>query len=217
MKKSRITISIVLIAAFLLTACSAQSTDQNSTAQSVVESTEPSDTNIIYGNVTAIDGSTITLALGTLNQDTAPSGDGQTEAQPSENRQNDGGQPPMPSGQPADMPSGQPADMPSGDGQPSMLTLTGETIAITVTNENVITTPEFNANQPDSQVGQQTSQPSAQKTGLAAIQAGSVLKIVYASDNETIQSITVINGFGGGFPGGSNRGNANSAPSASAS
>ena len=210
MKKSRITISIVLIAAFLLTACSAQTSDENSAAQSAASGDASNDANAIYGNVTAIDGSTITLALGTLNQDAVPDGDGQPGVQPSGDRQNGGGQL-------ADMPSGQPAGMPSGGGQPSMLTLTGETIAITVTDENVITTPEFNANQPDSQVSRQTSQPSAQKTGLAAIQTGSMLKIVYASDNETIQSITVINGLGGGFPGGSNRGNADSAPSASAS
>ena len=209
MKKIRFILMIVLAAAFVFTACSAQTSDENSAAQSAASGDASNDANAIYGNVTAIDGSTITLALGTLNQDAVPDGDGQPGAQPSGDGQNDDGPPPMP--------SGQPSGIPSGGEQPSMLTLTGETIAITVTDENVINTPEFNANQPDSQESRQSSQPSAQKTGLAAIQAGSVLKIVYASDNETIQSITVMNGFGGGFPGGSNRGNANSAPSASAS
>lgn len=234
MKKGRVTLLIVFIfiAAFLAAACSAQpanensqpeSSDESSPAQSASESSPAqsagsgetsNDENTIYGNVTAIEGSSITLALGTLNQDSVPGGNEQRGAQPSGDGQNGGGQAPsgMPSGQPSDMPSGQPSGMPSGGEQPSMLTLTGETITIAISDESLITTPGFNANT-SRQDSQQSSEPTDQKTGLAAIQTGSVLQVVYASDNETIQSITVMNGFRGG----QNGGNTNPSPSGEAS
>jgi predicted small secreted protein len=192
MRKRRLKLLIVFVvaAAFLLSACTSQSAD-NALRQSADETAQPAadangqsdDANTIYGSVTAINGSSITLELGTFNQDAFPNGGGQR-----------GGQ------APSDMPSVQPSDMPSGQ-RPSMLTLTGETTTITVTDESVITTPQFGRNETGGQNGRQEVQPSDMQTGLAAIQEGSVLKVVYASDSKTIQSITVMNGFSGG-PGG---------------
>ncbi len=92
-----------------------------------------------------------------------------------------------------------------------MLTLTGEIITIDLTDESVITVPEFSLN------AQESSQTSDQATGLDLIRAGSVLKVVYGSDNETIPSVTVISGFRGGkMQDGPSSGNKPS-PSASAS
>ncbi len=216
MRKRRLKLLIVFVvaAAFFLSACTSQSAD-NALRQSADETAQPAadetaqpaadangqsdDANTIYGSVTAINGSSITLELGTFNQDAFPNGGGQRGGQ------GDGQAP-------SDMPSVQPSDMPSGQ-RPSMLTLTGETTTITVTDESVITTPQFGRNETGGQNGRQEVQPSDMQTGLAAIQEGSVLKVVYASDNKTIQSITVMNGFSGG-PGGES---AIPAPAASAS
>ncbi len=185
---------------------SMQQTTDASQAQTQDSATATAEENAIYGEVTAVDGSTITLQIGTLNQGrlgedgAPPSGAGQD---------NDGAQPSgmpsdmpsgeQPSGMPSDIPSGEqpsgmPSNMPSGGQRPSMLTLTDETKTITIPDESIVTV---------------TGQDS-QETGLAAIKVGSTLEVVYAQDGETIASVVVMNG--GGFSGGSGGG---STPAAS--
>ncbi|MFZ5973912.1 MAG: proline-rich domain-containing protein [Bacillota bacterium] len=168
-RKIRKWIAVLVVAASVmgLAACGQQSA-----------STEA---NTIYGTVTAIDGSKITLAVGTLNtsmpQGTPPAGGQGPQGTPP------AGQAPQGT-PPAD---GQaPQGSPSADGgqgrKGGMLTLTGEEKTITVTDESVITVQDT----------------SSSKTGLAAISAGSTLKIVYDSANsDKITSIVVM---GGGMP-----------------
>jgi hypothetical protein len=199
MKKYRLIIFALLavLAVVTLTGCGqgAASADMQSSVQQTQGETQAQaqsgaaaeDKDAIYGNVTAIDGNNITLELGTVNQGALP--DGQDGAPPSGAGQGNGQDGGQPSGMPSDMPSGEqpsgmPSDMPSGGERPSMLSLTGETKTITVSDESVIA----------------TTGSDSQKTGLAAIQVGSTVKVVYAQDGETIQSITVMNG-GEGFPG----------------
>ena len=215
MKLSRKTliVAFVLIAAVLLTSCGqAQSASANAPAQSATAGASANEQNTIYGNVTAISGSNITLALGTLNMAANPSGQPGVSGAPSGNGQN---------GQSNS--STRPSGMPSGGQQASMLTLTGETRTITVTDESVISLPGMGQ-----QNGQQSAQPSggqtdgqnpqfsSQKGSLADIQVGSMLRVVYASDNTTIQSIVIMNGFNRGNSGGQNTANASGAPSAPA-
>ena len=231
MKKNTKTVLIVtiLIASLMLTACGQTQSPSDASfagtnaatgadaaasgqAQSSGEQASASDENAIYGEVTAINGSEITISVGTLNQQARPSGDQQGTMPSGEggNKEQMGQNPPdsNASGQPS---GGQPGDgqMPQGSGengaQPSgnqegrsMLTLTGETKTITVTDESVITTPSFNREQNGQESASASAEASASaKTGLAAIQTGSTIKIVYDSDNTTIKSITVMNGFGG--------------------
>lgn len=209
MKKYRLIISalLVLFTAVLLAGCgqgTAAADTQQTQGGSQAQATAPaSEENTIYGNVTAIDGSSITLELGTLNQEAMPGGQ---DGAPPAGAQGSGQAGEAPSGMPSDLPSGgQPSGMPSGEqppetpsdgARPSMLTLTGETKTITISDESIITV---------------TGQDS-QKTGLAAVREGSTLKVVFAQDGQTIQSVVVLNG-GGGFPGGAD--GKENAPSAS--
>lgn len=221
MKNKRILIIVsILIAAVLLASCGqAPTEDANTSAQSAnpsqtptdhastPESANPSgsgaaDQNAVYGNVTAISGDTITIAVGTLNQQARPSGS--APAQQGTDGQNNG-----------TPPSGNPSGMPSGGERPSMLTLTGETKNITVSDPSVISKQSFGSG-PNSQQSGSSAQPSiaTQQASLTDIQVGSTLKITYASDNTTIQSIEIMGGFNRGNQGGPNGGgNASATPS----
>ncbi len=212
MRKKRLIVFLLVavFASLLLAGCQAEETTESqetSQEQTQAESqdvqTEASAAtteteNAIYGNVTAIDGTSITLELGTLNEDMQTRG-GQDggEGQPPSGEGQDGEEPaempsdmPSPEDQPSDMPSGeQPSDLPSDGETPSMLTLTGETITITVDDESIIA----------------SFSDEDGETGLSAIEVGSTLKVVYADDGETVESITVMgggmNGFSGDKPG----------------
>lgn len=222
----------VMIATLLFTACGqAQTTDTgtdtsaapsasatpagSASAGSQGSQAAANEQNAVYGEVTAINGNVITLTVGTLNQQTRPSGERQQgQGSKGQDQQNAN-----PSGQPDANASARP----SGS-RPSMLTMTGETKTITVTDESVITKPSFNrpsgqngngqqASQQNSQQASQQPQFSNEKGSLSDIQVGATLRIVYASDNTTIQSIMVMGSFGRG----SGQNGQQSAPEASAS
>jgi hypothetical protein len=195
MRKKRL-IVFILTAAFaslLLAGCQAEEAAESRDVQTETRGDAAAETeDAVYGNVGAIDGNVITLELGTLNDDLQMRGqNGQGEPPSGENR--DGEKPadmpsdmPAPENQPSDMPSGeQPADRPSDRESPSILTLTGESIAITVNDETIIAS-----------LGGEDG-----TDGLASIEVGATLKIIYADDGESVESITVMGGMGG-FSGG---------------
>jgi|GEM_PF-468179 len=205
MKKNRLIIIALLsvFTALMLAGCQTQASgeDSQSSEQQTAEASQAQpqssasavqEDNAVYGTVTAIDGNTVTLELGTLNENAQLNGQDGPGQGGGQNGKPSGSAPSdmpsdMPSGDmPSDMPSGEmPSDMPSDGERPSMLTSTGETITITIPDESIITVTGV----------------EGQETGLAAIQEGSTLKIVYAQDGETIQSVVVLNG-GDGFSGG---------------
>jgi len=149
------------------------------------------DANTVYGTVTAVDGQTVTLALGTPDQDFAQGGRPVGTGSGPRGTFPAGGQGPegtfFSDGQPTD--GTPPANASPGTGQrpegtrPAggfggmSLTPTGEESTITVADESVITVRGGDA------------------SGLDAIQVGSILIIVYDADGKTITSIQVMGGL----------------------
>lgn len=219
MKKNTKTLLVVFIlaASLLVTACGQTQPAGADTSVAPGASagsggqTAANGENAIYGEVTAVNGNEITIAVGTLNQQAWPSGQ---RPQGSGDRQSQ----PNPTGQPDANASARP----SGS-RPSMLELTGETKTIPVADESVITRPSFNRPNGQNGNGQQNNgqeeqqpQASAEKAGLADIQVGTTLRIEYASDKTTIQSITILTGFGRGNASASRNGAGPGEPAASA-
>lgn len=143
------------------------------------------DANTVYGTVTAVDGQTVTLALGTPEEQdfaqggrpvgtgngppgTFPAGGQGPEGTPPANASPGTGQ--RPEGAP-------PAGGQNGGFGGMSLTPTGEERTITVADESVITARGGDA------------------SGLDAIQVGSILMIVYDADGKTITSIQVMGGL----------------------
>lgn len=153
------------------------------------------DANTVYGTVTAVDGQTVTLALGTPDQDFAQDGRPVGTGKSPRGTLPAGGQGPegtfspdgqFPNGTPpsnASPGTGQrPEGTPPAGGQNGgfggmSLTPTGKERTITVADESVITTRGGDA------------------SGLDAIQVGSILMIVYDADGKTITSIQVMGGL----------------------
>ncbi len=112
----------------------------------------------ITGKVTALEGTSVTLALGELTEDAAPGGDsqqppempgdGQTGDQPTgtppekpdgESSQSNDNQPPeMPENSENGQPDGTPPDMPEGGMGGSSFTESGETLTIDITNAAIV-------------------------------------------------------------------------------
>ncbi|MBN2026105.1 MAG: hypothetical protein JW854_05035 [Actinobacteria bacterium] len=170
-----------LIAAIALSAMAAAAGCQKSTT--------------LLGQVTAIEGNTITLALGTQNEageqgafqpgagedGTSAGEDGTTRPEPP-----DGMQPP--SGEEGEMPEppegmGEEGSMPPGGAMgPGGLTLTGEESTITVSDSTVITIEEM---------GETTG------GSLSDIDVGDILSVTL--DGGTATTVTVMQGGGGGM------------------
>ena len=210
MRKKRLIVFILVsvFASLMLAGCQAQTVEESQSAspeQTEAESpdvqTEADDAdgeagieneNTVYGTVETIDGNVLTLELGTLNEEAQlRSQNGQGQGEPPSGDTPDGAMPsdmPAEENRPSDMPSGeQPSDRPSSGDAPSLLTLTGETITVTVDDETSIV----------SFSGEEDTD------GLASIEVGSMLKIIYADDGDQIESITIMGGMGGfsGKPG----------------
>lgn len=165
-------------------------------------------TNVIYGQVTAVNGSDVTISVGTLNQNAGPQGGpgggsqdekgGQPQGGPQSGDTNGPGksgsqdqQGGPGGGNSQDKPSapgdGNSQDQQSGDksNRPSMLTLTGEEKTITISDESVIA-----SNSSDSS-----------SSGLSAITVGSTIAVTYADDGTTITKVEVMGmGHRGGGP-----------------
>jgi len=138
-------ISICILSACLLCACDSKTENtpnQNPDQQTAGNLTEG---DALYGKVSAIDGSNITLALGEMPEMQKDSPD----AQKPDNIEATDGQKTPPSNQEQ---NGNPADRPDSDAQPpsdasgtegrgqrEMLTLSGKTKTITISDESIIT------------------------------------------------------------------------------
>lgn len=201
----------------------------------------------VYGKVTAISGSKVTLSLGTLNS--PPSG-----SQPSgapDNQQNSS----QPSGAPSNQqnssqssvtPAAQPSGTPSSDnsnsaqttttpgaqngsssgqqsGGPDLLTLTGESVTINISDTSILSKQTMQApsgqSSSDSQKNSSTtsttttatnssatqSDSSSSTASLSDISVGSILKVTYTTSVDNLVSVMII-GAGGPQNGGSQTG-----------
>lgn len=157
---------------------------------------------VIYGKVTEINGTELTVEVGTLNENTNDTASSQntaanssTTSPPTQPTDSGSGTPSAP---PTDSGTGTPSAPPAGgtpDGMSEMLTLTGETKTITLSDTIPIT------KQGASQTGSTTDSTSSSTEATATdISVGTILKITYQSNSETIASIEIVTG--GGQPGG---------------
>lgn len=173
------------ISVLLLTGCTSTSAETKTATTNNVSTLED---NASYGEVTAVSGSTITLALGTMNMGGGQTPPDQGQA-PTENTPT--GTPPE---KPADDQTTPPTDgsstAPTDDtmgAMPEFLTLTGETATIELTD--AITLTQMSNQSPD----QQTTTGNAATTASAAdITIGSILKITYNTDSTEIESIEIM-------------------------
>jgi hypothetical protein len=174
---------------------------------------------VSYGKVTEVSGSALTIAMGTLNEgNTNSTGTNQDQTstitnssstQPTPPTDSGSGTPPTPptdgetgtetpasgdsSSAPPELPTGSaPAEM------PEMLTLTGTTKTITL--DDTITLTKQSSVQPGTTSSSSDSTESTAATA-ADIAVGTVLKITYQTNSDTIQAIEIV--AGGGQPGGS--------------
>lgn len=173
---------------FSMTACSQPSTVTKSTT-----STESLST--FYGQVTAIDGTKITLALGTLFQPSGQFGGQNPESRPTGT---------IPDGS---MPQG---SLPSGETRPDrsfdILTLTGESKTIVVEDISILTKIDMSIGLPGSLPGNK-SEPnttaettssenvpslSGEAATLADITIGSILMVTLDAESGKMTSVQII-------------------------
>lgn len=158
----------------------------------------------VYGKVTAISGSKVTLALGTMKeqgQNPPSTSSGTTPAaQPS-------GTPAAQSETTGDTSTGSGSNQnnaaPSGQtgSAPEMLTLTGETATITISDTSILSKesmPGANGQSTDS-----TATASNSSASLSDISEGTILKVTYQSSYSNLVSVVII---GAGQPGGTQGG-----------
>lgn len=186
MKNKRIQLIVVVmitLSIFAFSGCSSASTTSE-TADGAAASTTSG--TIVYGKVTEISGSEITIALGTMNEGGGdqPTGEKPTGDQTSETQST------------AEIPPAQPTDgttPPAGTiaGAPEMLTLTGESQTITLADTITITRQTMP--EPGTQSSSTTAN-SDESASSADITVGSMLMIIYAGSSEEIASIQIMGG-----------------------
>lgn len=163
---------------------------------------------VIYGKVTSINGNEVTIDVGTLKENNSEttsstttssadsatqSADSSTTSPPAPPTDSSSGTPAAP---PTDNGTGTPSAPPSGGtpaGMPEMLTLTGESKTITLSDAIPIT------KQSGSPTGSDSTSSSTDATATD-IAVGTILKITYKSNSKEIASIEIVTG--GGQPGG---------------
>ena len=206
-------VAIILVAAsiFSFTACSSQNSASVSSTASAAASLSQS---TVYGKVTAVSGSKITLSIGALKTGTASSSNNAPQGTPPSGGQGNGtgtasssnnapqGTPPS-GGQgngtgtasgSSNAPQGTP---PSGgqSGTSDMLTLTGETKTVTISDTGILTKQSTQASGSQTNTAGTASNSSASSASLSDITMGSILKLTYNSD--TLVSVMIMVGTGG--------------------
>lgn len=169
----------------------------------------------IYGKVTAISGSKVTIALGTLNQQggnqkgstsgsSAPQGNppsGQSGSKSGSGSNSTAGS----SNTQQDTPS---SGMPGGMGD--QITLTGKSKTITISNTGIITKQSSAGFGGQSSNGQNsantTSTSGSTSASLSDIRVGSVLKITYKNSLDNLVSVEILSSMGGNSAGSSQAG-----------
>ena len=192
-------------------ACSSAQADVSSAASADAVSTQAAasgagskNENAVYGKVTAVDGSTITLAVGTLNtEDSKGERTGGVSGSSGTGEGPDKGQPRGGNGsRPEDAASGiNNASHPNaGDGFGSMLTLTGETKTITISDESILSKQQMKGGRGPkgtSSGESKESQTASEQTvsaSLSDIQEGTTLRVTYQSDGKTLASVDILGG-----------------------
>lgn len=213
--------ALLLVFACLIgtSACSSTQTSASSAVSSTQgnESVPASsgDQNTIYGKVTAVDGKKITLAVGTLN---VRNGQGERDGSgPNGRKGNAGGSAPSGSrerqgsggNRPDSRIEARPKGAASGTGNASkpdqrggfdnLLTLTGETRTITVSDESILSRQQMGFGRGSQETSSGESSAASQQTGetaasLSEIQEGTILKIVYQQDGQTLASVVILGG-----------------------
>ena len=219
-------VEAVLLAAVCtvgLAACSSQTTAASATAAQSASQQSADNQTTVYGKVTAVDGSKITLALGTLNRGEGggrqESGKGQGGASGSEQKGNPPSKDNTASG--GDNSEGKNQRQPGsgGEGGFEMLTLTGETKTITISDESILTRQSMRGNRqtPDGKTEQGTGSTassagdtsdtystkgvkntngneSGESASLSDITVGSVLKVTSETGTDQLVSVQIVGG-----------------------
>lgn len=184
-----------------LGACNAKMSKSSTDNSQTNDSTTINNSSSVYGKVTAIDGTTVTLALGEMksvggkgeNPPAKPSDNSGSTTSNSDNSSSNSGS--APSGNMADKPNGTPpgGTAPSGipgnppnGGPGGTFTANGKTSTITITDESIIKVQEG---------------PTTKAGSLSDIKVGTILALVYATDG-SLSSVTIQSSGGMGAPGG---------------
>jgi uncharacterized protein YceK len=194
-KKRKILLTLLITATLsglMLTGCSSTQTETKTTSQSSNQNATTTD-NATYGKVTAVSGNDVTLAFGTLNQNgqTPPDqGQGQTPPDNSTTATGNNGSttpPEKPSGN-SDTTPGSAATTTGGQATvPDLLTMTGETTSITLSDAMTIT--KMNTQKSDQQ---STTSPTTTTASATDITVGSILKITYKANSTEIEAIEIM-------------------------
>jgi len=222
----------MLIAVNMLSfaACSQQntSTDSSSVTTSSSATASSSEQTTVYGKVTAVDGSKVTIALGTLNQQITVSGSNDTQqGGPVGGNQGDNQQGETTSGTNSGSNNIQQGTAPSGGPGAADLTLTGASKTITISDASILTKQNRQGrggHAPDAKTGASTTASGApngnakstsgiesenstdRKSGsdsaaLTDITVGSILKVTYTTSSETLISVEIVSSAGGNLGG----------------
>lgn len=195
-KKNRILLTLLVtstLSGLMLSGCTTTQAENKTTSQNKTTQTATITDTATYGKVTAVDGNVVTLALGTMNQggDSTPPDQNQTKPEDSGTTT----PPEKPSGSnntgtnSADTTSqATPPDGNQGT-MPEMLTLTGDTTTITLSDS--ITLTKMSGQKPDQQTSASSTTTSSTAT-TADITVGGILKITYQSDGTTIDAIEIM-------------------------
>lgn len=200
----------VLLAAacvFSLAACSSQqaasTAGSTANAQSVSQQSTAGQTSV-YGKVTAVDGSKVTLSLGTLNQG-AGGGPGNVSGQKNN--------PPAKNGSASESANSGTAPSRQREGRQGnfeMLTLTGETKTITISDESILTRQSMRGNggnrkAPDTSSAAEINDTNSTdienntngnskgtSASLSDITVGSVLKVTSETGTDKLLSVQIL-------------------------
>jgi preprotein translocase subunit YajC len=181
-----LSIPLIVACIFSFTACSQQTTSSSQakslslgTQKVSVTKTDSVNQTTVYGKVTEIKGSTVTIAIGTLQ-----SGKKSFKNNSSSSKV---------TSRPAS--SGQGRKWAQG-GFPISLTLTGSTKTITISDESIIKKP--NMHNPSGSLGQHISKPnnaSSSETSsatLSDINVGTILRVTYQTSGEKLISVIIL-------------------------
>ena len=159
----------------------------------------------VYGKVTAVSDTKVTLALGTMKGNGGVAPDATSGATPSgtapqkpSDTTSGSGSTSSSSGSTTTAPTGTPGGQQSGSapsGAPDMLTLTGETMTITISDADILS-KETMPGPGNSSSGSTSSSKTATSSSAALtdITVGSILKVTYTSSTKNLTSVVIMGG-----------------------
>lgn len=203
MKKHLMVVSALLAACVLsLAACSKDASPQgNDGGESI-----PADQTVLYGKVTAVDGSKITLALGTMPQGERGGGNASGGARSGDRPESSasGGFRGRSGNESGSSRAFRGSSVPAGGGfrnPAELLTLTGETKTITITDESILsgTGSRERPSGPREGLSPQSAESggssgSQAKVSLSDITVGSVLRVACRTGDQTPVSVMILGG-----------------------